>query len=154
MLLPHNILKISLLVLSAWFCPKVSTCAFAVSLEDKEKILEILNLANESRFRDWTVAHLEGLQDLNLDLAEISDDQLSTICKLDSLKSLSFMYTQVSDEGIRILSKLKSLQKLVLHRQSKLTEDGVREIAKLERLRSLWLSRFQLKANTWHAYPN
>ena len=83
MLLPHNILKISLLVLTAWFCPKVSTCAFAVSLEDKEEILEILKLANESRFRDWTVAHLEGLKDLNLDLAEISDDQLSTICKLD-----------------------------------------------------------------------
>ena len=97
-LLPQNILKISLFVLTAWFCSKVSACAFSVSLEDKEEILEILKLANESRFRDWTVAHLEGLKDLNLDLVEINDDQLLTICKLDSLKSLSLIYTQVSDE--------------------------------------------------------
>ena len=78
-LIPHNILKISLLILTVWFCPKVSTYTSGVSLEDREEILGILKLANKSRFRDWTVEHLEGIKDLNLDLAEISDDQLLTI---------------------------------------------------------------------------
>ena len=131
-----------LLVLTAGL-PKVST-SLLLSTEDKEEIFGDSQIGNESRF-GLDGGTSRGAQDL-VDLAEISDDQLSAICKLDSLKSLSFMYTQVSDEGIRILSKLKSLQKLVLHRQSKLTEDGVREIAKLERLRSLWLSSISIES--------
>mgnify|MGYP001158796319 FL=1 len=139
MLVPRPSLTISLLLL-AWVYPKVSSSALAAGPEERERILGILKAANESRFKDWTVEQLEGIEHLNLDLAEINDDQLAIICKLDSLRSLSFMYTQVSDQGIRTLSELRSLQKLVLHRQTSLSEKGLRELAKLEKLRALWLS--------------
>lgn len=85
------------------------------------------------------LAHLRGLQHVNLQNTSVSDHTLPSLSRHGSLQSLNLGNTSITDEGIRVLKGLTRLKWVSLHNTG-ISDEGIRSLSGLTELRTLDLS--------------
>jgi hypothetical protein len=86
------------------------------------------------------LGQLDGLRQLNLDFAPITDSGLEHVAGLRTLQSLSLSKTRITDVGMVQLRELTALEFLRLD-EDHLTDGGLASLAGLTRLKELSLWR-------------
>jgi Leucine-rich repeat (LRR) protein len=90
-----------------------------------------------------TAADLDGIIELDLDGAKVTDAELQELSRLSALRMLSLDNTQVTDTGLKELSRLSALQELWLN-DTQVTDTGLKELSRLSTLQELWLNGTQV----------
>ena len=85
-----------------------------------------------------TLASLNNVVYLDLNLSDITDAQLRGVCELKDLEHLCLSTLTVTDAGLKHLRGLKKLQSLHLG-NAKITDEGLKTLASVENLKELKL---------------
>ena len=93
--------------------------------------------------KEYTLAELKSLQELNLWHAKVTDSGLVYLKELKTLKKLKLWGRKVTDSGLIHLKELKSLQTLELI-QTQVTDAGLAHLKELKSLQTLNLGSTQV----------
>lgn len=89
---------------------------------------------NDSTFLFWGPKMLQlGVQNLNLQGTQISDESLGQIKNIDSLRTLDLTGTKISDRGLSFIGRMKNLEVLLLN-GTQVTDNGVANLAATPKL--------------------
>jgi len=85
-----------------------------------------------------SVAHLPGVQHVNLLASRVSDADLTNLNGLTELTHLDLNWTEVTDAGLEQLNGVPNLKRLFLHR-APITDAGLAQLKKFPKLERLYL---------------
>lgn len=90
-----------------------------------------------------SMAGLKSVRVLDLEFADITDDDLAYVATLTGLESLNVAWTPITDDGLRWIKGLTNLKRLELY-NTQVSNNGLSSLSKLKRLEYLSLEGTQV----------
>lgn len=113
--------------------------AYTHTLDADGKIIDIYLGGDTTPELLAMIGNQRSLKRLNVETADLADDDLKAISELTQLEYLSLYETGITDRAMPHLSKLTNLEEIVLHGNT-ITDAGLMHLVDMPRLRSLSIS--------------